>query len=151
MYVNGTCVAQIFIAPDVVQKLFSGEHLIWRGSKEIQKFQLLWRHVDDLSVIHDRVVGQIDDQIRIFHTFDLWFCLSGSRPDKVSQHCFDSLLIQQIEWLDDIVVSAKFQTKYFVKYFTFGRKHNDRYVGLCPISCADLISSRCPGISDPVK
>ena len=76
MYVNGTCVTQIFIAPDVVQKLFPGEHLIWRGSEEIQKFQLLWRHVDDLSVIHDRVVRQIDHQIRIFHTFDLRFCLN---------------------------------------------------------------------------
>ena len=39
--VHGTGVADILVAPDVVEKLLSGKHLIGRGSQKIQKLQLL--------------------------------------------------------------------------------------------------------------
>ena len=43
--VDSTGVTDVFIAPDMIQKLFSGEYLVWRGSKKIEKFQFFWRHV----------------------------------------------------------------------------------------------------------
>ena len=45
MYVYGAGVADIFIAPDVIQKLFPGKYLVGRGCQEIEKLQFLWRHV----------------------------------------------------------------------------------------------------------
>ena len=60
MYIYGSGIANIFISPDMIQKLFSGKYLIGRGCQEIEKFQFLWRHINLSAHVGDRIVGQID-------------------------------------------------------------------------------------------
>lgn len=57
MNVNGTGIADVFIAPDMVEKLLSGKHLVRGCCEEIEKFQFLRRHIDMISHISDRIVG----------------------------------------------------------------------------------------------
>ena len=45
-----------------------------------------------------------------------------------------------VKRLDDIVVGTNFQTENFVKSFSFGRKHNDRNVGIVADLATDLIT-----------
>jgi len=71
MYVNGTGITNVFISPDLVKKLFTGKYMVRGRGKEIQKLQLLRRHFNRASHIEDRVVGLINNQIRIFHTSDI--------------------------------------------------------------------------------
>ena len=38
MHIYGTGIADVFVTPDLIQQLFSGEDLIWRRCEEIKKF-----------------------------------------------------------------------------------------------------------------
>ena len=70
MYIHGTGITDIFIAPDLIQKLFPGKNMIGRGSEEIKKLQLLGRHFHGFSHVDDGIVGLVDGEIRVFHTLD---------------------------------------------------------------------------------
>ena len=79
MYVYCTGIANVFISPDLIQKLLSCEHLIRRSSKEIEKFQFLWRHIDSLTIHNNRIVGKVNGNARIFDTL---LCLPPEIPSS---------------------------------------------------------------------
>ena len=41
MNIDRACIADVFIAPDLIQKLLARENTVWLGGQEIQKLQLL--------------------------------------------------------------------------------------------------------------
>ena len=49
MNVNGTAIAQVIEAPDLIEKLVTGEHAVVIGSKEIKKIQFLGGQVNHLA------------------------------------------------------------------------------------------------------
>ena len=61
----------LLVAPDVIQELFSGKHLVGGGREEIEELQLLRRHLDGVAVVDHRVVGEIHDEIRVLHVLAL--------------------------------------------------------------------------------
>ena len=71
MYVHSAGVADVFIAPDMVQELFSCKNLVRRGCQEIEKFQLLGRHLHGMALVKNGIIGQVYDEIRVFHIFAL--------------------------------------------------------------------------------
>ena len=67
VYVYSPGVPNVFIAPDVVQKLFPGKNLIWGGCQEVKQFQFLWRKSQRLAVQLYSITGLTDKQTRIFY------------------------------------------------------------------------------------
>ena len=65
MDIHRAGVADIVVAPDLVQELLAGKDTAGRGGQEIEELQLLGRHVEPVSVVGDRVIGQVDGQVRI--------------------------------------------------------------------------------------
>ena len=118
--VDSTGVTDVFIAPDMIQKLFSGEYLVWRRSKKIEKFQFFWRHVYLTAHISDCIIGQVDGEVRIADTF---FAGGNSRLFylETTQNSTDTgNQFFGIEWFDHIVVSTQFQSENFVKSLSLG-------------------------------
>ncbi len=71
MDVNRPGITDVFIAPYVVQQLFSRKDLIGRGGQEIQELQLFGGHVDRVPAVEDGVIRQVDNKVRIFDEFTL--------------------------------------------------------------------------------
>src|SRR5699024_3212620 len=71
MYVYRAGIANVLIAPDVVEKLLPGKYLVGGGGQEIEEFQLLGRHLHGMSLVKNGIVGQVDHQVGIFHKFPL--------------------------------------------------------------------------------
>ncbi len=69
VYINRAGVSNVFISPDLIQKLLSGKYMVWGRRQKIQKLQLLWGHIHGFSHINYRIVGEIDGKIFVFHTF----------------------------------------------------------------------------------
>ena len=67
MYVHGAGVANVFIAPDIVEQLLPGEYLVRMGSQKIEKFQLLRGHFDVPAHVGNGIVCEVDAQVRIVH------------------------------------------------------------------------------------
>ena len=66
--VYSTGITDVFITPDVIQKLFTGN--TWLVMLQgIEKFQFLWRHINLTTHICDCIVCQINGQIRVSNTF----------------------------------------------------------------------------------
>ena len=61
----------------MVQKLLSCEYLIGGGCKEVEELQFLWGHIHRAPFIEHGIVGQIHNQIGVFHKFSLLF--AGNR------------------------------------------------------------------------
>ena len=71
MYVHGAGVADVLVAPDVIQKLLAGKYLVGRCRQEIEQFQLLGGHFHGVAAVDHGVVGQVYDQIRVLHVLAL--------------------------------------------------------------------------------
>ena len=65
MDIDSTCVTDILIAPDLIQELLAGKHTSGRRGEKIKQLQFLGRHVDMSALKSDRIIGQVDRQIRI--------------------------------------------------------------------------------------
>ena len=92
------------------------------------------------SHIGDRVVGQINDQIRIADTFFI-----GNRSWlfylETAKHSTDSgNQLFGVKGLDNIVICPKLQSKNFVKGFSLGGKHDDWNIRAVPDFSADLVT-----------
>ena len=74
MHINSTGISNILISPDLIQKLLSCKHLIWRRCQEVKKLQLFRRHLHILPIDQNRIIRQIDLDSRVFHTFSLIYC-----------------------------------------------------------------------------
>ncbi len=60
-------IANVFVAPYMIQQLLPGEDLNFgRGSQEIQKLQLLGGHIHRVTLVEDRIIGLVDNEIRVF-------------------------------------------------------------------------------------
>ena len=95
--------------------------------KEVQKLQLLWRHFYRASHIEDRVVGLINNQIRIFHTSDIRSLRCGSSRFVTAQNCFDTgYQFLGIKGLFHIVIGTELQSQNLIKDLALGREHDDR-------------------------
>ena len=142
MYVHGSGIADIFITPDMIQELFPGEYLIGRGCQKVKEFQLLWRHLHVFSLIDNGIIGQVDGEIRVFHTFSGRLFRSGRFGRfKAAQDSFDSgYQFFGIKGFDHIIIGAKFQSQHFIEDFSFGREHDNGDVGFITDFPADLIS-----------
>ena len=99
-------VADVFVSPDLIEKLFSCKHLIRRSCKEIQKLQLLWRHIHVLSIYNDRVVRQVDRNARIFDAFPFGniVCLRFGRLIPAQNGFYPGNEFLRIKRFDNIVV-----------------------------------------------
>ena len=101
--------------------------MVGGSCKEIEQLQFFGRHIYLSAHIEYGIVGQIDDKIRIFHTFHIrGFRLCGCRLIS-SQHSLypcDKLL--GIKGLLHIIVSAQLQAEDLVKDLALCREHNDR-------------------------
>ena len=64
-------VTDVFISPDLIEKLFPCEDLIRGSSKEIQQLQFFRRHIHMLTVNDYGIVGKVDGDARIFYTLAL--------------------------------------------------------------------------------
>ena len=116
----------------MIQKLFSGKYLVGRGRQKIKKLQLLGGHFHGTSPVSNRVVRQIDNQIRIFHVFALVaFCWNRrSRNGLISPQ--DSLYpcnqLLGIKGLDHIIICSQLQSQNLIKNLALCRKHNNRHL-----------------------
>ena len=140
VYIYGSGIANIFISPDMVKKLLSCKYLIWRGCQKIEQFQFFWRHIHLSAHIGDRIVGKIDRQIRETYTFFIRVTGWLTNLETAENGAYTGNQFLCVKRLDDIVVGTKFQTENFVKSFSFGRKHNDRNVGIVTDFATDLIT-----------
>ena len=86
-----------------------------------------------MPLINNRIVGQVDDQVRIFYIVPLlfWLYYCGSRRSLITaqNRFYSGYQFFGVKWFDHIVISAQFQTKDFIKDLTFGGKHDNRYLG----------------------
>ncbi len=129
MHVYGAGVADVFIAPDVIQQLLPGKYLIGRGSEEIQQLQFLGRHVYRLSVVEDRIVGLVHDKVGVFHSLDVRGGFVRLGRMVAAEYGLDPChQLFGVKGLDDIVVCAQLQSQYLVENFPFGRKHDNRHI-----------------------
>ena len=140
--VYGAGVADVFVAPDVIQQLLSGEYLIGRGRQEIEQLQLLGRHFHRVSHIEDRVVGQVDGEVRVFHEFA---CLGrrGRRAGWLvpAQHGFyPGHQLFRVKGFDHVIVGAQLQSQHLVKGLALGGQHDDGYLAFGAKLPADLIA-----------
>ena len=141
VYVYRAGVANVFIAPDLIQKLFSGKNVVGRSCQKIEKLQLLWRHIDIFSHIHNGIIGFIDCQIGIFDTFHSRLCRNGSSWLVAAQHCLDARdKLLGVEGLFHVIIRTKLQTEHLVKNFAFGGQHDDGNRGTAAHFTADLIA-----------
>ncbi len=69
MHIHGTGVADIFISPYLVKKLFPGKDLIGRGGQKIEEFQFFRRHFHGLAAADYGVIGPVNDKAGVFHAF----------------------------------------------------------------------------------
>ena len=91
MYVNGAGIADIVIAPDVVQKLFPRKYLVWMGCQKIEQFQFFGRHLNALLIIIDRIICQIDYKIWIGDAF-LGIAASSEATGSVAERRSTALM-----------------------------------------------------------
>ena len=142
MHVYGPGVADVLIAPDVVQKLLPGKYLIGRGGQKVQKLQFFGGHIHGFPFIDHGIVGLINNQILVFHIFSRSLRSGGrSRGLETAEHRLDpGYQFLGVKGLNDIVVRPQLQPQHLVKYLPLGREHDNGEVGLVPDLPADLIA-----------
>ena len=141
MDIHRSGISDIFISPNLIQKLLSGKHMIGRGRKEVQKLQLLGRHFHRFSHIKDRIIGLIDHKIRVFHAFYIRLCRRSHHRLVTPEDClYPSYQFLGIKGLFHIVVCTKLKTQHLVKDLSLGREHDNRYRRLGTDLPAYLIS-----------
>ena len=122
VYVNCSGITDVFVAPDPIQQLLSCKYLIRRGGKTVEQFQFFGWHLYVFSVAEDRVIGKVDHNAVILHTFGLFhgrfILFSGLISTEDSTHTGNHFF--GVKRLHNIIISSELQTKYFVKYFAFG-------------------------------
>ena len=95
----------------MVQKLFSGKDLVGRRGEEVKQLQLLRRHLDGMAHIDDGIVGQVYDQIGIFHVIALLVSLGSCRHGRLlitAEHRLDSChQFLRVKGLDHIIIGAQ--------------------------------------------
>ena len=142
MYVHSPGVSYVFIAPYVVQKLFPGEDLVGGGSQEVEKLQLLRRHIHGLPLVQNGVVGLVDDQIGIFHIFSVGLGnrLAGSGLKTAEYRLNPRDQLFGVKGLNNVIIRAQLQPQHLIKNLSLGGKHDDRCVGLMADLPADLVA-----------
>ena len=93
-----------------------------------------------MSVVHDRVVGEIDDQIRVFHTFQFYNRIGFGRLIASENGFYPCNQFFGIKGLHDVIICTQLQSQHLVEDFAFGGEHDDWHVIFCTDFPADLIS-----------
>ena len=123
MHVHRPAVPEKVEAPDLLQQLLPGEHLVGMGRQEIQHLQLLGRHVQRLSLIARLILRDADGQPGPGQRSARFLLRAlGSaqhRPDPGGH-------LLAVKGLDDIVVRPQLQAQHLVKGFAPGRDHDHR-------------------------
>ena len=97
-----------------------------------------------MAAVGDRVVGQVDGQVRVLHILALLgrFRRGRSRSSLIAaQHGLDpGYQLLGVEGLDHVVISAQLQSQDLIKNFALGGKHDDRNLGGGPQLTAHLVA-----------
>ena len=65
MDVHGACVPIEIEPPDVLQQLFTGEHLVGIGGQKVEQLQFLGRQFQLTPIERDGIVGLADGEARV--------------------------------------------------------------------------------------
>ena len=97
-----------------------------------------------MAAVGDRVVGQVDGQVRVLHILALLgrFRRGRSRSSLIAaQHGLDpGYQLLGVEGLDHVVIGAQLQSQDLIKNFALGGKHDDRHLGGGPQLTAHLVA-----------
>jgi len=108
VHVNSARVADVVVAPDLVQQLIPCKYMVWRCSEKVQQLQLLGRHVYRLSVVEDRIVGLVHDKVGVFHALDVRGGFVRLGRLVAAEHSLDPChQLFGVKGLNDIVVCAQ--------------------------------------------
>ena len=128
MYIYGTDISRIFIAPYDIQKIFSAVYLVRIEYQQFQHIKFLGCEVDLFSGDKYAASFAVQLQFSDFHSLGLLLlvlfaaCTADDRLDAG----FD---FQDVERLGDIIISSVFQTQDLIHIFSFCCKHDDRNIG----------------------
>ena len=87
-----------------------------------------------MSLIDDGIVGQVYDQVRVFHIIALLLsalslAAAGGSLIAAQDRFYPGYQFLGVKWLDHVVISTQFQTQDLVEDLTFCGKHDDRHLG----------------------